>query len=120
MVRIEVTDAIHSSVSIEDGIKIQDCLSYPAAFWRSQTVGMSKKTGRAIKRKVRVDYTKDAFVLKRDGRWFFYTGLIPKIRDYCEESNIGCDVYSLQESYIGSYPPMLHGIELREGLRQWQ
>jgi superfamily II DNA or RNA helicase len=114
MVRIEITDAIHSSVNVGDGMQIRDALSYPAAFWRSKTVGMSKKTGRAIKRKVRVDYTKDAFCLKQDGRWFFYTGLIPRVKEYCKESNIRCDVYSLQESYIGSYPPMLHGIELRE------
>jgi len=114
MVRIEVIDAIHSSVNIEDGIQIKDCLSYPAAFWKPQIVGKNKRTGKPIKRKIRQDYIKNAFVLKQNGRWYFHTGLIPRIKEYCEQSNIGCDVHTLQPLEITSLPPILPGIELRK------
>jgi len=115
MLRIEVIDAVHSRVTEDDAQVIQNCLSYPAAFWRPQTVAINKRTGQPIKKKVRMDYMKDVFTSRRNGYKYFHTGLVPRIQQYCAEIDCPSSVLNpMSDIELDFSQPYLSDITLRE------
>lgn len=74
---IEEVDAVKSKISMELARKIQPALSWEALAWYKGRFHMESKS-----------YRKDAFYMKRPDYWYFYTGLTPRIRNYCRKNRI--------------------------------
>jgi len=74
---IQVLDPIECSVSKENGMLLRPCLTYPASYW---------KDGKFHKEEV--EYEQEAFTYKRGDNWRFLTGLLPRIRKYCQAQDL--------------------------------
>ena len=72
--KIEVLDPIECRVSKRDGLRLKPCLSFKSVFWRK---GQFKKVQR--------EYRKDVFSIKGKDYWYFYTGNLQRVIDFCKK-----------------------------------
>jgi len=105
-VKIEVLDPIECRVSKRDGLRLKLCLSFKSVFWRK---GQFKKVQR--------EYRKDVFSLKRKDYWYFYTGNLQRVIDFCKKKGWEATIHNPLHSMIGKpicKEPKILGITLRK------
>lgn len=73
IIRITVLDALECAVTKTQAKLLIPCLSYKAEFWRK---------GQFAKK--RTEYTKQLFSNKSKEYWYFYTGHLEKVKEYCK------------------------------------
>jgi len=101
--KIKILDAIECEVSKRDGEILIPILSFEAVYWQQ-----------GPHRKVRKTYLKQVFSHKGKTSWYFYTGLLPRIKAWCKEQNIPIEIEGEELKITPSAKPFLLGITFRE------
>lgn len=83
--KIKIHDVIDCTVDPALAKIIEPCLSYKTVYYRQ---GMYKK--------IRKEYMKSTLT-KGEGRYFFNTGLLPRVLNYCKERNVPVTVEGEEE-----------------------
>jgi superfamily II DNA or RNA helicase len=100
---IEILDAVECSLSKSDGQVLLPCLSFESSYWQQ---GPHKK--------VRKVYQKDVYSHKSKTGWYFYTGLLPRVKKYCIENKIPLKIVGEEIKIPRQQAPFLKGIEFRD------
>lgn len=83
--QIEILDPIECRCDVALAQIIKPCVSYTSVFYQQ-----------GFYRKIRREYEKS--VLKKgDNRYYFYTGLLPRILNYCKEKNVPVTIIGEEE-----------------------
>ena len=80
--KIEIFHSVECGVSKADAALIAPCLSFESSYWVD---GPHKKTKKI--------YTKNVFSFKGKHGYRFYTGLLPRVLDYCKKNDIDVDFF---------------------------
>jgi len=100
--KIELIDSIECRVSKKDAQKLIPCLSYNAVYWRKGQFG-----------KKRTEYRKQCFSNKTKDYWYFYTGHLDRVVEFCNRRNFDLDL-DATGLYTSYEEPHIPGITLRE------
>lgn len=100
MFKIQILDTIECTCDLALANIIRPCLSYPAVFYKQ-----------GMYRKIRTEYEKSTMT-KAGDVYFFFTGLLPRVLDFCKENNIPVEVEGELEK-IPFSEPKLKGKTLR-------
>lgn len=95
--KIEIHDVIDCSTDPALAKIIEPCLSYKSVYYRQ---GLYKK--------IRKEYMKSS-MSKGSGRYFFYTGLLPKVIAFCKERNVPITIEGEEERI----PPLTPNLDTR-------
>jgi len=101
--KIEILDAVECKVSKTEAQLIYPLLSFEGTYRQQGPSRTILKT-----------YTKDVFSHKGKNDWFFYTGLLPRIKKWCTKNNIPIELIGEELHLPRQRPPILKGIEFRE------
>lgn len=93
--KIEIHDAIDCSVDPALAEIIKPCLSYKAVFYQQ-----------GMYRKIRKEYMKSS-MSKGASKYYFYTGLLPRVLDFCKSHNVPITIEGSEEK-IPKLTPNLH------------
>lgn len=96
--QIKILDAIECMVSAADGKILLPLLSFESNYW---VQGPHKKVKKA--------YRKDVFSHKKKDGWYFYTGLLPRIKKWALENKIKVEVLGSEIKIPRQNPPFLKG-----------
>jgi len=102
-IHITVLDAIECKIAKEQAKHLIPCLSYKSTFWRK---GQFKKINQA--------YRKQVFSFKNKEDWFFYTGHLDRVLNFC--NNKGWETkLKIHDSFnVPWVEPNIPGFTLRE------
>jgi len=102
-IHITVLDAIECKISKEQAKHLIPCLSYKSTFWRK---GQFKKVNQA--------YRKQVFSFKNKEDWFFYTGHLDRVLNFC--NNKGWETkLKIHDSFnVPWVEPNIPGLTLRK------
>lgn len=101
--KITILDSIECSVSPADGKILFPCLSFEASYWIQGPYKKRRKT-----------YQKDVFTFKGKKEWRFYTGLLPRVKNYCKKQKIPLKIVGEEIKIPIQNKPFLKGITFRE------
>ena len=101
--QIEILDAIECQVSRADGELLFPCLSFESVYWKQGPFKRQRKT-----------YQKSVFSFKGKEFWRFYTGLLPRIRQWCVDQGIPLEIVGEEIAIPRQNPPFLKGIGFKE------
>lgn len=102
-INIHIIDSIESRINAEDAQLIKETLAYDHVYWIQGQFSKKKKV------------TKNYF-FNHKGKlfWRFYTGLIPKIKEFCDDQNIKVEISGEQLRLEQECEPNLPGIVFRK------
>jgi superfamily II DNA or RNA helicase len=100
--QIEILDSIECQVSKKDAATLFPILSFESSYWTQGPFKKQRKT-----------YQKNVFSYKGQTHWRFYTGLLPRIRQWCIAQNIPLRIIGEELKIPRQNPPFLEGIEFR-------
>ncbi len=100
---IEILDIIDCKVPAALAAIIKPCMSFPAVFYQQGPY-----------RKIRREYMKDMLLKGGSGSYYFPTGLLPRVLEYCEERNVDVTVVGEEERLKPTGKPALKNITLRD------
>ncbi len=109
LIRVEKLDAIMSKISIDDWKAIEPCLSYKSFYYRQTRF-----------HKERVDYIKKCLIYQKGRFVYFYSGYLPRIKNYLESRHKELQIYEeepIDFSFNSKKAVNLfkrHGIQLRD------
>ena len=101
--KIKILDAIECEVSKRDGEILIPLLSFEAVYWQQGPHTKQRKV-----------YRKQVFSHKGKNSWYFYTGLLPRVKAWCKSNNIPLEIDGEELKLKPSAKPFLHGITFRE------
>jgi len=101
--RIEILDAVECEVSAKDGAVLLPVLSFESSFWVQGPHKKSRKT-----------YQKNVFNFKGKQVWRFYTGLLPRVLNYCKDQDIPVTLKGDEFIIEPQNEPHLKGIIFRD------
>lgn len=101
MFKIQILDTIECTCDPALANIIRPCLSYPAVFYKQ-----------GMYRKIRTEYEKSTMT-KAGDVYFFFTGLLPRVLNFCKENNIPVNVEGKLEK-IPFSEPKLKNLSLRK------
>ena len=101
--QIQILDAIECRVSRADGELLFPCLSFESVYWKQGPFKRQRKT-----------YQKSVFSFKGKEFWRFYTGLLPRIRQWCVDQGIPLEVVGEEIRIKRQNPPFLKGVTFRD------
>jgi superfamily II DNA or RNA helicase len=113
MIEIEIVDPIESRFHRTHDRMMEPCLSFPAQFWRNETVAHDKK-GNPIRRRVRKSYRKKVYTIQDNTHTYFYTGHLGRVKQYLESQDIDHTVQGKPLKLVPTENPRLPGVEFRE------
>jgi len=111
-VTIRVLNSIECAVTSKNAIWFQHELEFPYVWYRPANPKMG------IHQKQRMVYNKSAFSYQKGDVWKFYTGLLPRIKRVCKDSNIELTIqnenlpFESETKPVMKYPKV-HGLTLR-------
>ena len=101
--KIKILDAIECEVSKRDGELLIPLLSFDAVYWQQGPHTKQRKV-----------YRKQVFSHKGKNSWYFYTGLLPRVKAWCQSNNIPVEIEGEELKLKPSAKPFLQGITFRE------
>jgi len=101
--KIEILDSIECEISKRDGAVLAPALSFESSYWVQGPLKKSRKV-----------YKKNVFSFKGKQVWRFYTGLLPRVLEYCEENGIPVEVIGEELKIKPQKKPHLAGITFRD------
>ena len=103
IINIEILDSIDSRIPTDQANTIAPLLSCEKAYWKPSAFGSRKRTV----------YTKIFFNTKKKDYCYFWTGFIPRIKEYLNQNNIPVEFYSQSHCNIELFYSDLLPIKLR-------
>lgn len=100
--QIEILDSIECQLSKADGKILFPCLSFESVYW---VQGPHKKTPKK--------YTKNVFSFQGKTHWRFYTGLLPRVKQWCKTNNIPLEIIGEEIKLKPQSEPQLLGVTFR-------
>ena len=101
--KIEILDSVECEVTKTDAANIIPCLSFKSSYW---VQGPNKKSKKI--------YMKQVFSFKGQKVWRFYTGLLPRVLDYCGKNNIEVELVGEEFGFERQREPFLKGPGFKE------
>ena len=101
--QIKILDAVECEISKQDAALLKPCLSFDAYYWK-QTPYKKKK----------MKYSKDVFSFRGQKVWRFYTGLLPRIKEWCKQKDIDLEIVGDEFYLEQQVEPFLKGITFRD------
>jgi superfamily II DNA or RNA helicase len=101
--KIEILDAVECKISKQDGQVLLPCLSFESSYWKQGPI-----------RKTKCVYQRDVFSHKGKDGWYFYTGLLPRVRQWALDNKIPLKIVGSEIKIKRDNPPSLPGITFRE------
>ena len=101
--KIKILDAIECEVSKRDGELLIPLLSFEAVYWQQGPHTKQRKV-----------YRKQVFSHKGKNSWYFYTGLLPRVKAWCKSNNIPLGIEGKELKIPKQADPFLQGITFRE------
>lgn len=101
--KIKILDAIECEISKRDGEILIPLLSFEAVYWQQGPHTKKRKT-----------YLKQVFSHKGKNSWYFYTGLLPRVKAWCKSNNIPLEIEGEELKIAPTAKPFLKGITFRE------
>lgn len=104
-IHIEVESPIRCRILKSEVVPIIPCLSYESFFFRDGKFG-----------KIRTPYRKKVFSSTGSKYWYFHSGLLPRVKAYCETINLPYEIHGLHNGWpeLNPVPPSIRGIDLRQ------
>jgi len=101
--KIKILDSIECEISKGDAAVIVPCLSFESSYWVQGPLKKSRKV-----------YKKNVFSFKGKQVWRFYTGLLPRVLEYCKKNSILVELVGEELKIKPQKKPHLDGITFRD------
>lgn len=100
---IEVLNPVESKISTVQTRPLIPIMQYKASFWRKGP----------FDNKIREDYDKSLFHIRTPDYWYFYTGFLPRIKEFSKKENIQLHIKEPTFN-IPTVDPQLKNITLKD------